>query len=72
MLNTKLRAMQMVQMALFSKGISCHIDTACTESESDVLVAVFASGGGNIIESFALSSKTEAELLEWHAEIERV
>ncbi|QYW02825.1 hypothetical protein [Vibrio phage BUCT006] len=69
----KLRVIQMIQLALAKKGIGCHVDTTFTEfSGGDAVIVVFDCGGGNIVENFNLNSKTESELLEWHAEIERV
>lgn len=68
----KLRVMQMIQLALFKKGLSSHVDTVCVDGETtEVMVCVFGPES-NVVDNFALSTKTESELLEWHVEIERV
>lgn len=65
----KLRVMQMIQLALAKKGIESGVHVM-QEPNGEKFAGLVVNDG--IDEVMSERVATESELLEWHAEIERV
>lgn len=62
----KLRVMQMIQLALAKKGIESGVHFITKPAS---FFAIVVNNGLTVVQD---CEATESELLEWHAEIERV
>lgn len=63
-----------IAVLLSRKNFTVNVGMNSHQEYSDVWVHYYSQEGGSseIVEHFNVCSKTESELLEWHAEIERV